>query len=79
MDLVGLGIELSKLALFAIIMWHIPPFIGMAANATRICQALIVLIAIFAAIGVVIGGERPMNSGLLPPNPLSPSHPSVIR
>jgi hypothetical protein len=50
-----------------------------AANMKRVCQGLIVLIAILSVIGVLLGSAPPPASHVGPLAPNSPSNPSVVR
>jgi hypothetical protein len=49
------------------------------ANMKRVCQGLIVLIAILSVIGAVLGSAPPPASHVGPISPNSPSNPSIIR
>lgn len=56
MDVIHLAIYLAELALAGIILFYVVAMLTMPANMIRVCQGLIVLIFVFAAIGAVLGG-----------------------
>jgi hypothetical protein len=76
MSVIPLAIYLCELALLAIILWFVIEAIHMPMPWSRVCQILIVLIAVFAAINAVLGAAPAHSDGLLPLHPLSPSNPS---
>jgi hypothetical protein len=78
MSTISLIIYAAELALAAIILFYVVELLPIPKNMKLVCQALIVLIAVLSVLGAVLGS--PVRSGsLLPPNPSSPSNPSVIR
>ncbi|MFZ0622452.1 MAG: hypothetical protein WAM76_10695 [Pseudolabrys sp.] len=79
MNVISVIIYAAELALAAIILFYVVEMLTMPANMKRICQALIVLIAILSVIGVLLGSAPPPASHVGPLAPNSPSNPSVIR
>ena len=79
MNVIPVIIYAAELAVAAIILFYIVEMLTMSANMKRVCQGLIVLIAILSVIGVLLGSAPPPAShvGLIAPN--SPSNPSIIR
>ena len=76
MNVIAIGMQIAQLALWALILYFICPFIGMPENTKRICQALIVLIAIFASLQVVLAGSvhtRPISNITSPPPIIKPT------
>jgi len=69
----------AELALAAIILFYVVEMLTMPANMKRVCQGLIVLIAILSVIGVLLGSAPPPASHVGPLAPNSPSNPSTIR
>jgi hypothetical protein len=59
MSVIAFAIEASKLAIMAIILWFVCEFLPMPPTPKRICQALIVLIAILGAIQMVLADAQP--------------------
>jgi hypothetical protein len=59
MSVIAFAIEASKLAIMAIILWFVCEFLPMPLSPKRICQALIVLIAILGAIQMVLADAQP--------------------
>lgn len=57
MSVLAVAIHLCELALAAIILWHVPPLLGMSPNLTRVCQILIVVIFLFAGIQDVLAAS----------------------
>src|SRR5450830_1299644 len=55
MNVIPLIIYASELALAAIILFYVIEMLTMPANMKRVCQGLIVLIAILSVIGVRLG------------------------
>jgi len=78
-DLDPLIIYAAELALAAIILFYVVDMLTMPANMKRVCQGLIVLIAILSVIGVVLGSAPPPAPHVRPISPNSPSNPSIIR
>lgn len=79
MNVISVIIYAAELALAAIILFYVVEMLTMPANMKRICQALIVLIAILSVIGILLGSAPPPASHVGPLAPNSPSNPSVIR
>ena len=79
MSLIPLIIYAAELALAAIILFYVVDMLTMPANMKRVCQGLIVLIAILSVIGAVLGSAPPPASHVGPLAPNSPSNPSMIR
>jgi hypothetical protein len=79
MTLIPLIIYAAELALAAIILFYVVEMLSMPANMKRVCQGLIVLIAILSVIGAVLGSAPPSASRVGPISPNSPSNPSIIR
>jgi hypothetical protein len=78
MSIIPLIIYAAELALAAIILYYVVELLPMPGNLKRVCQGLIVLIAILSVLGAVMGS--PARSGaLIPPNPSSPLNPSTVR
>ncbi len=74
MNVIPLAIYLSELALMAIILYFVVAMIPMGVM-VKVCQVLIILIAIFAAIGAVLAGQ-PAAQYHFPS--LGPAPPSII-
>jgi hypothetical protein len=79
MNVIPLIIYASELALAAIILFYVVEMLTMPVNMKRVCQGLIVLIAILSVIGVLLGSAPPPASHVGPIAPNSPSNPSTIR
>jgi hypothetical protein len=79
MNVIPLIIYAAELALAAIILFYVVEMLAIPANMKRVCQGLIVLIAILSVIGVLIGSAPPPASHVGPIAPNSPSNPSTIR
>jgi len=62
----------SELAIAAIILFYVIEMLTMPANMKRVCQGLIVLIAVLSVIGTLLGAAPPPHVG-----PLSPNSPSI--
>jgi len=66
MTLIPLIIYAAELALAAIILFYVVEMLAMPANMKRVCQGLIVLIAILSVIGALLGSaplhHRPRTS-----------------
>ncbi len=75
MSVIAFAIEASKLAIMAIILWFVCEALPMRQVPKRVCQVLIVLIAILASIQMVPADAQP---GLARRSfdPLSP--PSIV-
>lgn len=80
MAIIPLVIYFAELAIVALVIWFLCPFLGMPANPTRICQVLIVLICILSGLEVIISSTIPngSSSGPVPPHPLTPLNPSRV-
>jgi hypothetical protein len=59
MNVIAFAIEASKLAIMAIILWYVCEVLAMPVVPKRVCQMLIVLIAILATISMVLAGSPP--------------------
>ncbi len=59
MSVIAFAIEASKLAIMAIILWYVCEVLPMPATPKRVCQVLIVLIAILATIQMVLADAQP--------------------
>jgi len=79
MNEIPLIIYAAELALAAIILFYVVEMLTMPANMKRVCQGLIILIAILSVIGVLLGSAPPPASQVGPRAPNSPSNPSIIR
>jgi hypothetical protein len=79
MNVISVIIYAAELALAAIILFYIIEMLTMPANMKRICQSLIILIAVLSVIGVLLGSAPPPASHVGPLAPNSPSNPSVVR
>ena len=79
MNIIPTIVYASELALAAIILFYVIEMLTIPANMKRVCQALIVLIAVLSSIGMLLGAERPMASHVGPLFPSSPANPSIIR
>jgi hypothetical protein len=79
MNVIPVIIYAAELAIAAIILFYVVELLTMPANMKRVCQGLIVLIAILSVIGVLVGSAPPPASHLGPIAPNSPSNPSTIR
>jgi uncharacterized membrane protein YfcA len=62
MSIIPLAIEVAKLAIMAIILWFVCEALAMPAVPKRVCQLLIVMIAILASIQMVLAGSPPQQS-----------------
>jgi len=79
MNAISVIIYAAELALAAIILFYVIEMLTMPANMKRICQSLIILIAVLSVIGVLLGSAPPPASHVGPLAPNSPSNPSVVR
>jgi hypothetical protein len=79
MNVIPLIIYASELALAAIILFYVVEMLAMPTNLKRVCQGLIILIAILSVIGVLVGSAPPSASHVGPIAPNSPSNPSIVR
>lgn len=58
MSVIAFAIACAKLALLAIILYYVVEMLtAMPVHMRRVCQALIILIAAFAAIDMVVGND----------------------
>jgi hypothetical protein len=60
-------------------LFYVVEMLTMTASMKRVCQGLIVLIAIPSVIGVLLGSAPPPASHVGPLAPNSPSNPSTTR
>jgi len=79
MNVIPLIIYASELALAAIILFYVVEMLTIPTNMKRVCQGLIILIAILSVIGVLLGSAPPPASHVGPSAPNSPSNPSIVR
>jgi hypothetical protein len=79
MNVIPLIIYASELALAAIILFYVVEMLAIPSNMKRVCQGLIILIAILSVIGVLLGSAPPPGSHVGPIAPNSPSNPSIVR
>jgi hypothetical protein len=79
MNVIPVIIYAAELAIAAIILFYVIELLTMPTNMKRVCQGLIVLIAILSVIGVLVGSAPPPASHVGPIAPNSPSNPSTIR
>jgi hypothetical protein len=79
MNVIPVIIYAAELTVAAIILFYVVEMLTMPANMKRVCQGLIVLIAILSVIGVLLGSAPPPASHVGPLSPNSPSNPSIIR
>ena len=78
MAVIPLIIYAAQLAVACIILFYVIEMITMPTNMKRICQALIVLIAVLSVLGALIG-PGPSMARVGPLNPMTPATPSIIR
>jgi hypothetical protein len=80
MDVIAIATYLAELALTAVILWYViewlPP---MPARVKVLCQLLVALIFILAAIGAVVNGMRMSTAPLGPARTLGPGTPNLGR
>jgi hypothetical protein len=79
MNIIPVIMYAAEWALAAIILFYVVEMLTMPANMKRVCQGLIILIAILSVIGVLLGSAPPPASHVGPLAPNSPSNPSTIR
>jgi hypothetical protein len=79
MNIISVIIYAAELALAAIILFYVVEMLTMPGNMKRVCQGLIILIAILSVIGVLLGSAPSPASHVGPLAPNSPSNPSTIR
>ncbi|MGZ3408788.1 MAG: hypothetical protein ACXWJ6_06195 [Xanthobacteraceae bacterium] len=79
MNVIPLVIYAAELALVAIILLYVVEMLTMPTNMKRVCQGLIVLIAILSVLGVALSSSPPPAAQIGPTAPNSPSNPSMIR
>jgi hypothetical protein len=79
MNVIPVIIYAAELAIAAIILFYVVEMLPMPMNMKRVCQGLIVLIAILSVIGELLGSAPPPASHVGPLAPNSPSNPSIIR
>ena len=78
-SVISVIIYAAELAVAAIILFYVVEMLTMPVNMKRVCQGLIVLIAILSVIGVLLGSAPPPASHVGPLSPSSPSNPSIVR
>lgn len=79
MNVIPIIIYAAELAVAAIILFYVVDMLTMPANMKRVCQALIILIAVLSVIGAMLGAAPAASPRAGPINPLSPGNPSIIR
>ena len=79
MNIIPVIIYAAELALAAIILFYVVDMLTMPANMKRVCQGLIVLVAVLSVIGVLLGSAPTTASHVGPVAPNSPRNPSMIR
>lgn len=79
MNVIPVIIYASELAIAAIILFYVVEMLTMPVNMKRVCQGLIVLIAVLSVIGILLGSAPAPASHVGPISPSSPSNPSMIR
>ncbi len=79
MNVIPVIIYAAELAVAAIILFYVVEMLAMPANMKRVCQGLIILIAILSVIGMLLGSAPPPASRVGPLAPNSPNNPSIIR
>jgi hypothetical protein len=79
MNVIPVIIYAAELAIAAIILFYVVEMLPMPVNMKRVCQGLIVLIAILSVIGELLGSAPPPASHVGPIAPNSQSNPSIIR
>ena len=79
MNIISIIVYASELAIAAIILFYVVEMLTMPANMKRVCQGLIVLIAVLSVIAALLGAAPPPASHVGPISPNSPSNPSIIR
>lgn len=79
MNVISAIIYAAELAIAAIILFYVVEMLTMPANMKRVCQGLIVLIAILSVVGVLLGSGPQPASHVGPLAPNSPSNPSTVR
>jgi hypothetical protein len=79
MNVIPVIIYAAELAVAAIILFYVVEMLTMPANMKRVCQGLIVLIAILSVVGQLLGSAPPPASHVGPLSPNSPSNPSIVR
>jgi len=79
MNVIPVIIYAAELALAAIILFYVVEMLTIPSNMKRVCQGLIILIAILSVIGVLLGSAPPPTSHVGPLAPNSPNNPSIIR
>lgn len=79
MNVIPVIIYAAELAIAAIILFYVVEMLTMPANMKRVCQGLIVLIAVLSVIGVLLGSAPAPASHVGPIAPNSPGNPSMIR
>jgi hypothetical protein len=79
MNIIPVIIYAAELAVAAIILFYVIEMLTMPGNMKRVCQGLIVLIAILSVIGELLGSAPPPASHVGPIAPNSPSNPGIIR
>lgn len=76
MEVLSLALYFAELGLVGIVLYFVIGMIAMPEWATRICQGLLILIFVLAAVHVLIGG----GPRRIPPlSPIPPGPASIIR
>ena len=79
MTIIPLIVYAAELALASIILFYVIEMLTIPANMKRVCQTLIILIALLSALGSLLGSGPPPASHVGPLFPNSPTNPSSIR
>jgi hypothetical protein len=79
MNVIPMIIYAAELAVAAIILFYVVEMLTMPANMKRVCQGLIILIAILSVVGQLLGSAPPPASHVGPLSPNSPNNPSIVR
>lgn len=78
MSVIPTIIYAAELALAVIILFYVVEMLPIPANMKRVCQALIILIAVLSVLGMLVGA--PVRTGLLtPPNLVGTYGTGVVR
>jgi hypothetical protein len=79
MNIIPVIIYAAELALASIILFYVIEMLTIPANMKRVCQALIILIAMLSVIGLLLGSEPARAAHIGPISPNSLTNPSIIR
>uniref|UniRef100_UPI0013DCC590 hypothetical protein n=1 Tax=Stenotrophomonas maltophilia TaxID=40324 RepID=UPI0013DCC590 len=70
MNVIPLIIYAAELAVAAIILFYVVDMLTMPANMKRVCQALIILIAVLSVLGAMLGAAPAAGARIGPLSPL---------